>query len=1065
MHMFHSPANATAGKTKRPQDTRTEASDQRGRIVRAVAACLLFCVAWPSAASDPRPAMLSCATGSLRTDIELGPAPVRIGIVPDQNAALLHIEERGRDIEWRVHGDERFQPVAGRPPRLGIKAIDVHRRVDLELRRSGTNELPATVRLELDCRPNAEQRARAHCLTVAEDVDSFDAVELFASTRLPVCRAFLLHAAASAASLRGDARNAERLYGAAIEMWSRAGDRARQGAAQLGWAERLSDLGRHEEAIAASEASARNSREAGIDYFAARAQLQRCTSISYARSSAAASECYRRQVDGFIALGEISEAANVRYSMASIAEQAGRLDRAQADVDAALALGEARISPLVTGRLRYLEGRLALAQGRIAAALAALDRALASLDQAGNRHWQANVYLLAAHVYASLAASEEAGIFLDRARSYYRESGAVPRLAAATLFDAQLRAVSGRDEAARQAAIEAAQLFDRLGMTERSVEAWLLAHRLGGDERFDVWRRLAPIIDALDPVPERLRIDIELARIRAAIAADGDGGPRNAADRFAALAEEATSMEQMLHAREAQVRALLDSGDAAEALRVADALVERQFRLVDTLRVPALRHLAVRRARRIGALWIDTVLALPPDRRPPASVLRDHLSRLQGTHALSPRIGDAGSARDGLDAALAQAVLPDRGGDPTSEMLAAQRSLLGFYAASKTTDAIAAPERRSLANVDTAIPAGVVRLSFALGDRQAFALVESGNGGTALYEIAPPGAIREAASALVALAYQRDSAVTTLAAAARTLSSRIFPPALAGDDPPAELWIESDETLASVPFALLSWPGRDWPLVESTAISHRLGTEGHLTPSAHLDVLVAAEPEGTEALVLPRLYGAAVEHGLLVSVAGTQEVRAYTGAAAGRAQLEALLSQPGSWVHVAAHGVSRAGIQGLAGLWLAPARGMSRPEFVSWLSLADRPLAASLVVLNACQLAQTGAAVSASSSFAAALAAAGVRHVVAARWQVSDSASAVWVPAFYAALHADDAMSPARAVREAQLALRRSRAFRHPFYWSGLSHIQGIEPAPLAGRQPVRVSDKQETGDFRHGSG
>jgi hypothetical protein len=51
---------------------------------------------------------------------------------------------------------------------------------------------------------------------------------------------------------------------------------------------------------------------------------------------------------------------------------------------------------------------------------------------------------------------------------------------------------------------------------------------------------------------------------------------------------------------------------------------------------------------------------------------------------------------------------------------------------------------------------------------------------------------------------------------------------------------------------------------------------------------------------------------------------------------------------------------------------------------------------------------------------------------MSDAASAIWVPTFYSALVVDPAHDDATALRAAQMRLRESRMFRHPFYWSGL---------------------------------
>jgi CHAT domain-containing protein len=103
---------------------------------------------------------------------------------------------------------------------------------------------------------------------------------------------------------------------------------------------------------------------------------------------------------------------------------------------------------------------------------------------------------------------------------------------------------------------------------------------------------------------------------------------------------------------------------------------------------------------------------------------------------------------------------------------------------------------------------------------------------------------------------------------------------------------------------------------------------------------------------------------------------------------------------------------------------------VSWLDVRQRGARAPLVVLNACELG-SGAAMRSSDSFAAALNAAGSAHVIAAQWAVSEAASSQLLRTFYPALI--ETGDPALALRRAQLALRASRHFRHPWYWAGFT--------------------------------
>ena len=119
----------------------------------------------------------------------------------------------------------------------------------------------------------------------------------------------------------------------------------------------------------------------------------------------------------------------------------------------------------------------------------------------------------------------------------------------------------------------------------------------------------------------------------------------------------------------------------------------------------------------------------------------------------------------------------------------------------------------------------------------------------------------------------------------------------------------------------------------------------------------------------------------------------------------------------------------------AAATGTSKPQFLSWLDIADLPLRADLAVLNACQL----GASSSSLSFAAAVSGAGVAHVIAALWPVSDAASDTWISSFYGALDPLKLDSSAAALRQAQLALKQTRQFRHPYFWASLAHWRNLD--------------------------
>jgi len=125
--------------------------------------------------------------------------------------------------------------------------------------------------------------------------------------------------------------------------------------------------------------------------------------------------------------------------------------------------------------------------------------------------------------------------------------------------------------------------------------------------------------------------------------------------------------------------------------------------------------------------------------------------------------------------------------------------------------------------------------------------------------------------------------------------------------------------------------------------------------------------------------------------------------------------------------------------------GEQQPQFLGWLEILEHDVRAELVVLDACWLGDDGDSASAGSSFTSALSQSGARHVVAPVWPVSDAASTIWVSAFYSGLIANPKRDVAEAVRTAQLKLRETRMFRHPFYWAGLQSLsRTIESSPVA---------------------
>ncbi len=143
-------------------------------------------------------------------------------------------------------------------------------------------------------------------------------------------------------------------------------------------------------------------------------------------------------------------------------------------------------------------------------------------------------------------------------------------------------------------------------------------------------------------------------------------------------------------------------------------------------------------------------------------------------------------------------------------------------------------------------------------------------------------------------------------------------------------------------------------------------------------------------------------------------------------------------LHFATHGVINDRIPELSGLMLSQfdAQGRALDGFVGLRDISDLDLRAGLVVLSGCRTA-LGKEVRGEGliGLTRAFMVAGASRVVASLWQVRDQATAELMKRFYRGMLAEH-LSPAAALRAAQLSLRRERRFRDPFFWAAFT-LQG----------------------------
>jgi len=143
-------------------------------------------------------------------------------------------------------------------------------------------------------------------------------------------------------------------------------------------------------------------------------------------------------------------------------------------------------------------------------------------------------------------------------------------------------------------------------------------------------------------------------------------------------------------------------------------------------------------------------------------------------------------------------------------------------------------------------------------------------------------------------------------------------------------------------------------------------------------------------------------------------------------------------VHFATHALVNDKHPALSGLVLSlvDERGQPQQGFLDLQDIYNMNLAADLVVLSACDTA-LGKQIDGEGmiGLTRGFMYAGARGVIGTLWKVEDSATANFMKQFYMAMEQNH-MSPARALRHAQLALSQEKHWAAPYYWAAFT-LQG----------------------------
>ncbi len=200
---------------------------------------------------------------------------------------------------------------------------------------------------------------------------------------------------------------------------------------------------------------------------------------------------------------------------------------------------------------------------------------------------------------------------------------------------------------------------------------------------------------------------------------------------------------------------------------------------------------------------------------------------------------------------------------------------------------------------------------------------------------------------------------------------------------------------------------------------------------------------------LPRLRYAGLEAADILEIAGSDRAFAASGLAASRALVQSGKLRRYRILHFATHGLFDEVHPELSSLALAafdsagrPIDGQLRAYEVSGLDLR-----ADLVVLSACRTAlghEVGGEgmVGLTQGFLHG----GAARLLVSLWDVDDRSTGELMKRFYAAL-LHDGVSPAQALRRAQLSLSSEARWKAPYYWASFVLQGEWQPAPTVFRQ------------------
>lgn len=1018
-----------------------------------VAACL-SCLAAPLAvASTLAPSVaLDCVhTPSLRLSLLPASSELAMDIPPDlPTNAVLEVREAGQEL---IIDSTASRRTVQTPPRYGVTVFRVQHPMRLVIKRLRPGRGAGAVELIAHCDPNSAQMqwqwfAQASELAAHLDGgvgslrDDFPDALLAAVSSSAFderTRALAAHLHAQALLRAGRAADASTAFEHAAQAWQAIDDPERASAARVGVAEDLNRSGQYKDVLALARAVP--IAPDGDHYFGVRLENARCLALHYLNRLDQATACYAWTTSRLDALDETLELASAGIGFAAVEQARGQVDAAHRLLLDSLALAQGAQALTIQGRAHFALAGLARDRGDVGEAMHRLQQAQERFSAASEPRWQANTLLRLAALLSELRAPGDAKAAVERALSLLDARHAPARVAAARLLLAQIALSEGQPESGLREVDAALRVYRELDMPEERTRAGLIrAGLLLRAGRYDE-ARVAVGAEADDP-PRQPSIDVaQRGLIRAELALQS-GQPAKARRVLRDISAHLSWREQ-LERDHLLAQIEFRSGHANRAHAALRARANALTVLARAAGNPLLAHVLRASVDTLRQSAIDLI----------ANALdAGTISREQSLFRLAPWLLDpevvAGSAANrspsssALDAALAEILLSDRAHTagveananalPTALLERLSRRGPGVAIATPPERALSPDALRALAQPGRPVLAllqGRARLLRLWIDDGVDPRIDSLASGTVYHHL----------ELLRGQLARPDGDLAQIDDHARVLSAQVFG-GLGGRPAPARLQVIDHRLASAIPWPLLYWPDDELPLVERSSVSLLRPVAAALSrgvPSQRIEVLVAAQSGATTVDALQTLAAAALEPALIAGIFPDQRVS--SRAIASREHLLSRLAAPGARLHLSAHGQTQNDRLVASGLWLNPNADGGDPQFLSWADLFEQGVAADLVVLNACELAHGDSAANAALDFASAISRAGAHHTIAAQWPVSDTASAVWVPAFYRALAAGgDTPDPAGALAQARRALRASRAFRHPFHWAGWVHLQRV---------------------------